>query len=194
MPRRLSFVMISSLCASVVALLVAVLPASAHNLEADYRVLPGGKVEVESWFDLTGKSPHDAEVKVLRADGSLLTHGRLDDKGLFVFSIEKPEPLRVVVSAGAGHRKELQIGAAILAKTSTLPTLPTTAAPAPFADRRTRVSIKDILLGITCLFTAAAFFLGLRNARRLRALEKGCTQPARQADTWQGEAETKLPV
>ena len=44
--------------------------AYAHRLEADYRVLPGGQVEVEAWFDLTRDSPRGARVQVLRPDGS----------------------------------------------------------------------------------------------------------------------------
>src|SRR5262249_44559400 len=92
--------------------------ARAHRLEAEYRTLPDGRVQVESWFDLTGDSPEGAAVRVFRGDGELLTEGKLDAKGLFTFRPRAAEPLRVVVSAGAGHRKELQITSAELERTS----------------------------------------------------------------------------
>ena len=66
--------------AALALLLAAPGQARAHRLEAEYRVLPGNKVQVESWFDLTGDSPRGAQVKVYRADGQLLTDGKLDEQ------------------------------------------------------------------------------------------------------------------
>src|SRR5436190_1004554 len=85
--------------------------AWGHRLEADYRVLPNHRIQIESWFDLTGESPRDAAVQVFRDNGELVTDGKLDDRGLFIFTCAEPGPLRIVVSAGGGHRKELQITA-----------------------------------------------------------------------------------
>jgi hypothetical protein len=150
--------------------------ARAHRLEADYRVLPGGRVQIESWFDLTGESPKGAKVQVFRPNGEILSEGQLDGKGLYVFSYTQVERLKIVVSAGAGHRKELDIPAADLAGKFTKPIAATalesnlatpSSTPAPFADRSPRVSSKDVIIGIAFLLALAAFVLSLRNARQL---------------------------
>src|SRR5262249_20617736 len=109
-------------------LLAFVGPALAHRLEAAYRVLPDRRVEIESWFDIPGENgdtPRGAKVQVFHADGSLLTEGVMDSRGLFLFGFEKAEPLRVVVNAGQGHAKELKIPKDELEKlTSPDPTTP----------------------------------------------------------------------
>ncbi|HZY90247.1 MAG TPA: energy-coupling factor ABC transporter permease, partial [Gemmataceae bacterium] len=190
------------------ALLLAVLctlltagPARAHRLEAEAKVLPGGQVRVESWFDLTGDSPKGAKVEVLRLDGSTLTKGELSEQGVFVFRFDRPEALKVVVSAGAGHRKEFVISQAELERAGAdrksplegEPANPAVApgvTPTPSADRSSRVTVKDLLVGIGFVLAAAAFVLSLRNARQLRELK-------RQRDTIRGPwrpAETPRPA
>ena len=96
-------------------LLLTAPPAFAHRLEADYRVLPGKRIQIESWFDITGDSPHGAQVRVEHLDGSLLTEGTLDAHGTFVFSFGDAETLKVKVNAGQGHAKELLISEEALA-------------------------------------------------------------------------------
>src|SRR5437588_2506606 len=92
--------------------------ARAHRLNAEYRVLPDKKVRIESWFDSTGESPKGATVQVSRPDGQLLIEGKLNEKGTFTFPYEDTGPLRVVVSAGQGHRKEFTIPASEFAAVS----------------------------------------------------------------------------
>jgi nickel transport protein len=144
-------------------------------LEAEYRILPGNRVQVESWFDSTGDSPKGAKVEVFDAGQQLLTAGRLDDQGVFVFSFAQAESMTVVVSAGAGHRKELTIPRADLLRALTGQPAADTASPSaateetPRADRSSRVSAKDILVGVSFLLALAAFILSVRNARQLRA-------------------------
>lgn len=130
---------------------------------------------------MTGDSPVGAAVTVYRqAGGSIVTEGKLDDKGLFVFTYSQKESLRVVVAAAGGHRKELEIPAAdLLDGDSTSATVETVAPPTtanaalePFADRSSRVSVKDVLLGVAFLLALAAFGLALSNARKLRALRR----------------------
>jgi hypothetical protein len=166
---------------SLAAMLATAGDARAHRLEADYRVLPGRRVQMESWVDLTGESPRGAAVQVYRPAGQLLTEGRLNDKGIFVFSYTQAERLKVVVSAGAGHRKELEIPEAELARGATdsqaQGTIAATAEqpdpdPAPLADRSSRVSLKDVLMGVGFLLALAAFALSVRNARRLNELKR----------------------
>jgi nickel transport protein len=151
---------------AVVSLLVGLCLAGnahAHRLEGEYRILPGGKVRIESWYDITGDSPVGAEVKVFRADGQVLAEGKIDEQGLFVFSFSQAEPLKVVISAGGGHRKELMIPAEELT---------TSPASVPLADRRARVELKDVLAGVALLLAVAALAMSWRNARELRRLKK----------------------
>jgi hypothetical protein len=128
-------------------------------------VLPGRKVRVEAWFE-TGDAPYGAKVRVYRADGALLfpEPGQLDNEGAYVFPYEKAERLKVVISAGEGHRKILTIPAAELS-------VPTTAETSG-RERAGEFPLKDLLLGITLLLALAAFVLSLRNARRLRDLSR----------------------
>jgi nickel transport protein len=149
--------------------------ARAHRLEAEYRVLPGRRVQIESWFDLTGDSPKGAKVQVFRADGRMLTEGELDGKGQFLFSFTEATALKVVVSAGAGHRKELDIPEAELERAvASPPSEVETSRAGPVdggADRSSRVSLRDVLAGIAFLLGLAAFLLSLRNSRQLRELK-----------------------
>jgi hypothetical protein len=162
-------VLCSAFCAS---------PARAHRLIVECHALPGGRVQVEAWFDLTSQSPKDAVVQVLRGDGSLLTRGKLDGKGIFVFTPSEPEPLKVVVTAGADHRAEANISADSLVQLLQHKVNPAadrassadSAGPLPLSDRSPRVSIKDVLIGVGFLLGLAAFVLSLRNSRRLREL------------------------
>ena len=73
-------------------------------------------MQVESWFDIGGASPKGARVQVFHSEGEPLTQGRLDANGIFIFSVTKAEPLRVVVSAGDGHRAEQVIAAEAVAR------------------------------------------------------------------------------
>src|SRR5262249_35319602 len=100
-------------------------------------------------------------------------------------TFSRAEPLRVVVSAGAGHRKELLISQNELAQASASPTpanAPDTSGP---ADRSTRISLKDVLMGIGFVLALAAFFLSWRNARHIRPLqEKNSHYPLVRGGRW----------
>jgi hypothetical protein len=100
---------------ALVVILLASGSARAHRLQADYTVRPGWRVQVESWFE-TRESPPAARVQVFRPGGQLLTEGRLNDEGVFVFPFTEVETLRVVVSARDGHRAEVKVPAAALAR------------------------------------------------------------------------------
>jgi hypothetical protein len=139
--------------------------ARAHKLEGEFKVAPAEKkVRVETWFDLTGDAPKDAKVKVLRADGTVLTEGKTDADGRFTFTYEQPEPLRVVVTADDGHRCELRItekafGVGAVGAVDDRPVPPT------------GVTLRDVVAGVALLLAAAAFVMSWRNARRLRELK-----------------------
>jgi hypothetical protein len=100
---------------SLPLLLLAGGTARAHRLQADYFLRPGWLIQVESWFE-TRDSPPAARVQVFHADGQLLTEGRLNRNGIFVFPFGAVESLRVVVSAGDGHRAEVPVAASALAR------------------------------------------------------------------------------
>jgi hypothetical protein len=151
-------------------LTLAASAARAHRLNAEFRVLPGKQVRVESWFE-TGDSPKGAQVRVLGEDGEPIIQGGLSSQGLFLFAYDEAQPLRVVIDAG-DHRKELAIAAADLAAGSGGDTPAGRATDAALARRESDVTAKDILMGVAFLLALAAFVLGLRNARQLRDLTR----------------------
>jgi nickel transport protein len=154
--------------------------ARAHRLDAQVFVLPNRKIQVESWFS-TGDAAHGAKVEVFGAQGQLLTEGQLNDQGVFVFPYGDADPVRVVISAGAGHRKEVAISTKALAraaaaettnKDSLAGTSEASSLPVPVAERDTGIPIKDVLIGVGFLLAVAAFLLSVRNAHKLRELTR----------------------
>jgi hypothetical protein len=140
-------------------LALAILPSAAwaHRLEGDAQAKKVQKVKIESWFDLGGV-PSGARLQVFRkSDGQLLLERSLDENGRLTFFADW-EPLHVVISAGDGHQKEIDIQ----------PEADVTS-PLPAADRSSRIGIKDILIGVGFLLAFAAFVLSVRNHRRIGA-------------------------
>jgi ABC-type Co2+ transport system permease subunit len=131
-------------------------PAYAHRLKAEYSVLPDGRVRIASYFAITGDPPEKARVEVFAPADRLWTEGSLDEKGEFVFEPPKQGDVRVVVSAGAGHRAEVSF------------TQGTPAAERTTPPKEADAPLKDLLLGVTFLLALGAFVLSVRNARRLR--------------------------
>jgi nickel transport protein len=163
----------SILLSALLSALGAAGEAQAHRLNAQAFLLPNRKVQIESWFS-SGDAAKGAKVEVFRPDGQLLTQGLLDDQGVFVFSYEAPQAFKVVISAGPEHRKELAISPADLAPAlepaadAVAPIKEISRGPVPLAERSSGVSVKDVILGITFLLALAAFWLSLRNTRKLR--------------------------
>ncbi|HTU91656.1 MAG TPA: energy-coupling factor ABC transporter permease [Gemmataceae bacterium] len=161
---------------AIFALLMTANGAYAHRLQADYFLVADRQVRIESFFD-DGRTPQSATIEVRRPDGRLLAEGSLD-KGCFVFAFEDAEPLEVTINAGAGHRKSFVIPRAHLeqATTTSHEEIPKSAALGPFPGREThdalREQIKDALVGISFLFSVAAFLLSWRINRRLRRNER----------------------
>ncbi len=182
-------------CPAVILLVGAALfssprPAYAHRLDVDYSVLPGRRVQVESWFDPTGNYARAAHVQVVRADGTALAEGTMNDQGVFVFTYDRPQPLKIIVSAGAGHRAEREIPADELGAggaesgdaSSTGQSEAATNAPpigTPRLSHKPRETWQDILTGIGFLLALAAFILSVRNARHLRQLRGEASDGAR---------------
>jgi hypothetical protein len=159
----------------VLAVLVTAGSAAAHRLDAEYRVLPGKLVRVESWFE-TGDSPKGAQVQVFRESGELLVQGGLSSQGLFLFAYEEAEPLKVVIDT-RDHRKELAIAAAdLVAPAGEKGTTPTDGPP--LADRGSPATVRDVLSGFALVLAAAALWLSWRNARQLRDVKSAGSPPA----------------
>lgn len=143
---------------SLLALVVCPASAWGHRLEGDAHSKKIQKVKIESWFDLGG-IPSGARVQVFRkSDGQLLLEQPLDENGRLTFYADW-EPLHVVISAGDGHQKEMDIQPDM-----------DVSSPLPPADRSPRIGIKDILVGVGFLFAVAAFVLSVRNNRKLANL------------------------
>lgn len=169
----------TSVAVGVLLLLLGMPHAAwAHRLEGQYKVLPGGKIRVESWFDLTGDSPVGAKVRALGPMDEVLADGKLDDKGFFTFEVVRAETLRVVISAGGGHRKELLIKdselASFISRAGGSPkqesgTEVARESPSP-SERRSGVTLQDVLVGVGFVLAVAAFVISLRNAQAIRKL------------------------
>jgi nickel transport protein len=179
-----------ALLLAVLGLLWAATPAQAHRLDADYRVRPDGQVQVESWFDVGGKAPAGATVQVFRANGAALTEGSLDEQGVFVFAPKEAEDLKVVVSAGAGHRAEFVVpGTKLQQATPAESSKPGGAAvagpspaPTPMIAHTSQLAVKDVVTGFAFLLGLAAFVLSLRNMRQLREMKRSREEAAGRAD------------
>jgi nickel transport protein len=149
-----------ALLLSVAALLGMTGPAWAHRLDAQ-AFLKGNELQVEAWFS-SGEPARGARIEIYGADGRVVADGRLDDNGIFTCSLERAEALRIVVVAGADHRKELLISAADMLQKSS--------EPVPLADHSSSVPVKDILIGVSFLLALAAFVLNYRNSQKIRKL------------------------
>jgi cobalt/nickel transport system permease protein len=168
-----------ALLLTAVGVLWTAAPAQAHRLDADYRVRPDGKVQVESWFDVGGKAPAGAKVQVFRQSGELLTDGSLNEQGVFVFELKEAEELRVVVYAGAGHRAEFAIAKEDVRQAHGDPIKLDGARSgrlmaeySPMVERAQQVHISEILTGFAFLLGLAAFVLSWRNTRQLKELKR----------------------
>jgi nickel transport protein len=67
-------------------------------------------MQVESYFGRGGPC-RNSEVEVFDENGEIAASGRTDEEGLWRFTPGKRENLRVVVTAGEGHRGEYTIPA-----------------------------------------------------------------------------------
>lgn len=169
-----------ALLLAILTFLLTANPARAHRPRAESVVLADRQVQIDGWFDPGGDPMKGAKVQVFRPDQRLLVEGRLDDKGTFVFRFTEPEPLEVVVSAGAGHRASFVIPREKLEqKTEGVPAPPGEADARPTRDRRIpwQEQLKDALIGIGFLLALAAFLLSWRNGRKLKSIEQFLRSP-----------------
>jgi hypothetical protein len=160
---------------SLFALLLSARDAHGHKLEVACHVQLGWKVRVEGWYE-DGEPAPGARVKVMRSDGSVLTEGKLDRHGVFIFSFTSADTLRVSVSS-AGHRAEVTIPGETLARhiacTSAVCLMPSpllsasilapisaddATSAAPLNKHASAFPIWGVLGGVALLLGVAAFF------------------------------------
>jgi hypothetical protein len=178
MPGRISPLSPCAFLGAVLMAFVAEGKVQAHRLDAQVFMLPGGRIQVESWFS-NGDAAKGARVQVFGPREQLLHEGQLNEQGIFLLPSTDADRLKIVISAGAGHRKELSVSPHDLAlvvtamandKHSPVPTHEVSPIPAPLAERDSGIPVKDVLIGVSFLLAVAAFALSLRNAKKLRAL------------------------
>ena len=85
-------------------------PAGAHGVVV-FAWVEGGRVHVESKFS-GGRKVRGGSVVVMDEQGNELLSGTTDDEGEFDFAVPAATDLKIVLSAGAGHRGEWSISAA----------------------------------------------------------------------------------
>jgi len=162
---------------ALTGMLLMATPVWAHRLEMEYKILKDGRIQIESWFE-TGDSPPNAKVQVFLPGNQLLIDGKLDKDGTFVFKADRTLPLRVVINAGAGHRKELSIP--IVLKGGKESNSENASSDGIAKSGRTQeYPYKDVLVGIGFLLATAAFALSLRNAQVLREIQESLRSAAR---------------
>ena len=163
---RTSFLISPALPCCVLLTLLVASEARAHRLNVDKSVKLVQKVRIESYFNDDSR-PKQARIEVFRDDSPLpFLEGQLDDQGAFEFLAEA-EPLRVVVSAGEGHRAELRITPPVIDKTE----------PPPPIEHKIFVPVAAIIAGISLVLAAGAFLLSLRNMKRLQEMKKSMAGP-----------------
>ncbi len=96
--------------------------ALAHGLDADWKQV-GEKIAVEAFFD-TGAPVRDARVQIVDDEKNVLASAVTDAEGKCTLRAPNPGQYRLIVDAGAGHRKERPITIA-----GTLPVSEGAAAP-----------------------------------------------------------------
>jgi hypothetical protein len=92
---------------SMVAALGAAAHADAHGLDALCK-FNGDRVELEAYFD-DDTPARQADVSVKDAAGQIVAQGQTDAAGHWSFARPVPGVYHVIVDAGAGHRKRMEL-------------------------------------------------------------------------------------
>ncbi len=116
---------------ALLLLALAIRPAAAHNVTV-FAWVDDDTVRVESKFS-GGRKPTNAPVAVYDAAGNLLLTGATDTEGRFSFTPPRVTDLRVVLTAGMGHKAEWKVSASEFSQTASA-TPAATAAPKKNAD------------------------------------------------------------
>jgi nickel transport protein len=106
--------LLAGLASTALCCLLTLAPAHAHKVTV-FAWAEGDRVFTESKFS-GGKMVKDGKVEVFDSSGSLLLEGRTDDNGTFAFKAPVIADLKIVLTAGMGHRNSWLLSAAELGK------------------------------------------------------------------------------
>ncbi|MGC8720304.1 MAG: carboxypeptidase regulatory-like domain-containing protein [Thermodesulforhabdaceae bacterium] len=96
--RRIAFI-------AIISFFLSTSLALAHKIQL-FAYVDKGKVYAESYF-ADGSPVKSGKIEVYGKDGSKITEGVTDDKGMFSFPVPKdPVGVKIVVDAGMGHKAE----------------------------------------------------------------------------------------
>jgi hypothetical protein len=156
----------------VLGLLLTGSPAYAHRLYLKYQVLPGNKVQISSFYGVDDFAA-DGIVAVYRANGELLgERGVLNEKGIYIFSYQLAEDLKVVVTH-EGHSKTATIAAKELSDRAPAATI----SPDVSAEQALPFPVWEIVAGLSFVLAVTAFYLSVRTAWRVRELQRHYLPP-----------------
>jgi nickel transport protein len=103
----------------ILLLAMAPISARAHKVTV-FAWVEGDTVFTQSKF-AGGRSAKGGRIEVYNSAGEKLLEGLSDDQGQFAFKAPKPEALRIVLTAGAGHRGEWRLAAEEFAAAAVMP-------------------------------------------------------------------------
>jgi hypothetical protein len=153
------------LFAAVMCAMCFAAPVLAHGLGATYKH-NGDRIELEAYYD-DDTAAQDARVRVEDELRQLVAEGRTDEQGRWSCARPAPGKYRIVVDAGGGHRKvlDLEIPGGDSASPATVASVPAQRSRAEF----TQFPWLRIILGMAAIAGAGfASWLLLRvlNARQ----------------------------
>lgn len=129
-------------------------PADAHRVIV-FAWVEGDTVYVESKFS-GGKKVNAGRITVMDAEGVELITGTTDAQGEFSFKIPKKTDLKIVLSAGEGHRAEWTISSAEM-------TMPA-GSKKPVPEKSP--SVQEIIIGLGCILGLTGIVIYIRKRRR----------------------------
>ncbi len=164
MPRTLT------VAVALAAVLGGAPRAAAHALGAECR-LQGGRVELEAYYD-DDTPARAAKVRVEDGARRVVAEGKTDAEGRWSFAQPAPGRYRVLVDAGVGHRKEVDvtIPAAPGDPVATANQPPVTVSAEPTREEFTRFPWLKLGIGLGVIGGVAAAFLLSRRVRRSQAV------------------------
>ena len=121
-PRLTRGVTLVILILGIITFLTLTSPVWAHKVNV-FAWVEGDKVFVEGYYP-GGKKAQNSLVEVYSNAGAKLLEGRTNKKGEFSFKIPAREELRIVLTAGMGHRNDFVIKTGDLGGTEPSPQEP----------------------------------------------------------------------
>ena len=144
------------------SLLCVPLPASAHRVNV-FAYVQGETCYVQGYFSRTRRA-QNAKVEVFDRQGQKLLEGKTDSEGNFSFKIPKRTDLKVVLTAGMGHRGEFMVRAEEMEDGAG----PSEAGTPSNLEKEHEVTFREIIAGLGCIlgiFGIAMWIAGRKKHR-----------------------------